>query len=692
MPGPGPGLCCLPTTKHWQARSRPGPSLPAAERSLVALTRKTSIICVRATRCPLDRDHDSRLCDPSSQFEAPPARPCSRLCSNGAGNSRTLLPTAQAPTRSKRRRLAAAMWVDGEAEARLCSIFSTIEDELFRDTLRCTKLANPLLICSNIDARAAKEESDEWKDWADFFTIRAVGSSLSLDSRDFDFFDEPLEEEIICIDDSTEDSSKRIGPTFRHELLQGLVDSVICDKSIVGVGFNISSTITMTFGSSNSSELEVCGFPRPQKTDREENLSAVPSKFPGRRQGLSILLPALSPAHVPTSSPHSDSAIWSKGYVLKDNLMLVRKGRYFEELRSEAISARPPRCLGTNFFNNSKNKEVLDVPTKVIDMPSVCNDRNHDKQCELLSVAHGRKGGIGSTMMRPRSGFMAGMVGSRAACGDDATRRQPACCLRRSNSLVDRTCSVPPRDALRAGPGASAGGLCSRGRAKRSESAREMAAGCLREARLQGGKKCLDQDQERQREADAAKMRRGLDGGQAGTGGRAPPAGRTHAKAAGADRDGAGEGGWDAAGAARLVGRVVPKLLERRQSRRTGAETWTRPPLVAQSRRAAADAEWGQCGAGGGFGAAAETGDSGRVDAVWGQAGRGLMGEMEQRQQGSATGGAGAGAGDGKTQWRRGSGTGSGDVTGDVPGYNQGMCHVTGSWIVSPRRLGRECG
>ena len=154
MPGPGPGLCCLPTTKHWQARSRPGPSLPAAERSLVALTRKTSIICVRATRCPLDRDHDSRLCDPSSQFEAPPARPCSRLCSNGAGNSRTLLPTAQAPTRSKRRRLAAAMWVDGEAEARLCSIFSTIEDELFRDTLRCTKLANPLLICSNIDARA----------------------------------------------------------------------------------------------------------------------------------------------------------------------------------------------------------------------------------------------------------------------------------------------------------------------------------------------------------------------------------------------------------------------------------------------------------------------------------------------------------------------------------------------------------
>jgi hypothetical protein len=128
-----------------------------------------------------------------------------------------------------------SLWIDTEAEIRLSNIVSNIDDFLFDEceSSEGSHADDTLLICQNIDTRASKEKSHEWKDWAQFFSIRAVGTgAFVLEDESYPECSVVNEDEFIAFDDS-QDTEMSLGANLpsiencRFALLQGLVDSVL---------------------------------------------------------------------------------------------------------------------------------------------------------------------------------------------------------------------------------------------------------------------------------------------------------------------------------------------------------------------------------------------------------------------------------------------------------------------------------
>jgi hypothetical protein len=120
-----------------------------------------------------------------------------------------------------------SLWIDNEAELRLRRTISSVDNLIFQDC-SCTS-ENPLLICQNIDTRAAKEESEEWRDWTGFFTIRVLGTRTSDCSISCPFNNaDDLEEEILYMDES-DDLSNSTLENIRLALLDGLIESILSD-------------------------------------------------------------------------------------------------------------------------------------------------------------------------------------------------------------------------------------------------------------------------------------------------------------------------------------------------------------------------------------------------------------------------------------------------------------------------------
>jgi hypothetical protein len=122
-----------------------------------------------------------------------------------------------------------SLWIDKEAEMRLRKTIASVDNMLYQECSYHSE--TPLLICQNIDARAAKEESDEWRDWAGFFAIRVLGTPPSgcsiltpcMDADDHD-------EEIFDVDES-DDSGNQTLENIKLALLDGLVKSILSDVS-----------------------------------------------------------------------------------------------------------------------------------------------------------------------------------------------------------------------------------------------------------------------------------------------------------------------------------------------------------------------------------------------------------------------------------------------------------------------------
>jgi hypothetical protein len=119
-----------------------------------------------------------------------------------------------------------SLWIDKEAELRLRETISSVDNLLFQDISH--QSGSPLLICQNIDARAMKEESEEWRDWACFFAIRVLGThpsscSISSPCNEYDH-----EEEIFAADASA-DSDDSTLEKIKSALFDGLMQSVLSD-------------------------------------------------------------------------------------------------------------------------------------------------------------------------------------------------------------------------------------------------------------------------------------------------------------------------------------------------------------------------------------------------------------------------------------------------------------------------------
>ncbi len=122
-----------------------------------------------------------------------------------------------------------SIWVDKEAEMRLKKTISTMDDMLFRDCSYHSE--NPLLICQNIDARAAKEETEEWRDWTGFFAIRVLGTCAIDHSSSSSCHDTDDNVEEIFVVDESDDSCTLTLENIRLSLLDGLIKSMLSDFS-----------------------------------------------------------------------------------------------------------------------------------------------------------------------------------------------------------------------------------------------------------------------------------------------------------------------------------------------------------------------------------------------------------------------------------------------------------------------------
>jgi hypothetical protein len=124
-----------------------------------------------------------------------------------------------------------SLWIDKEAEMRLRKTIASVDNMIYQDCSYHSE--NPLLICQNIDTRAAKEESDEWRDWTGFFAIRVLGThpsscSILAPCNDADDY----EEEIFDVDES-DNSGDQTLENIKLALLDGLVKSILSGLSDV---------------------------------------------------------------------------------------------------------------------------------------------------------------------------------------------------------------------------------------------------------------------------------------------------------------------------------------------------------------------------------------------------------------------------------------------------------------------------
>jgi hypothetical protein len=149
-------------------------------------------------------------------------------------------------------------WIDHDAELQLGRILHDVDKILFEE--ESSRCPDPLLICQNIDSRAAKDESDEWKDWANFFTIRVHGISASKSGQSEKFEncvkispDQP-DEIIEC--DANQDNLWT-AEALRIALLEGLVDEILSNQDGIKMSLSernfVGATDISCFGPTSTS-------------------------------------------------------------------------------------------------------------------------------------------------------------------------------------------------------------------------------------------------------------------------------------------------------------------------------------------------------------------------------------------------------------------------------------------------------
>ena len=132
-----------------------------------------------------------------------------------------------------------SIWIDSEAGCRLSYIISTVDNVLFSGTNisagKDIDGSESLLICQNIDTRATKENSNEWRDWTRFFSLRVVGTHLPQNTNTDSIAgsDAVNEDETIAVDECLCEGYSDVNHSglkhFRTALLQGLIDSVLSE-------------------------------------------------------------------------------------------------------------------------------------------------------------------------------------------------------------------------------------------------------------------------------------------------------------------------------------------------------------------------------------------------------------------------------------------------------------------------------